>query len=109
MILINSRELNREKWAAIIESQQTSGESQKAWCLKNEVNIHNFVYWKKRLSNKSFQEVSSEASEAFEWANVVVEDSASNIEIEVGAVKIHLKSNFDEVLLKKLIRILRAI
>ena len=101
--------MNQEKWASIIATQQSSGKNQKSWCLENEVNIHNFVYWKKRLADKPSSEKSQEPLEQFEWANVVVAEASSDIVIEVGSVRIHLKSNFDEHLLKKLIRTLQAI
>ena len=109
MILINSRQANKEKWTTIVEAQQSSGQTQKAWCQENQVNIHKFNYWKKRLTTKSTQDATSEPIGTFEWANVVVENFSSEIEIEVGSVRIHLKSNFDEDLLKKLIRTLQAI
>lgn len=106
---MNSKQANQEKWTAIVETQQSSGQTQKAWCQENEVNIHSFNYWKKRLTTKSTQEVTSESIGTFEWADVVVENFSSEIEIEVGSVKVHLKSNFDEDLLKKLIRTLQVI
>lgn len=113
MIHINNKESNQEKWASIIHTQKLSGKSRKVWCLENDVNIHNFVYWNKRLSlnAKSTAELEPQNDniEQFEWASVTVAEEASEIVLEINAAKIYLKPNFDESLLTKLIRTLKAI
>jgi transposase-like protein len=49
VIFILSKEENRKKWSEIIKDQSFSGLTQVEWCKNNDVNIHNFRYWRKRL------------------------------------------------------------
>lgn len=111
MNLIKSKQANKQTWASTIQEQQISGKTQKAWCHENNVNVHNFAYWKKRLSSTSIQETTFESGSAFEWASVIVENNtrASRLEIKVGAVSIYLESDYDEQLLVKLIKTLQLI
>lgn len=109
MIDILNKEINHEKWTSIIKAQQLSGQSRKSWCLENDVNIHNFIYWNKRLPAKTTTKSPQSSTEEFEWASVLVSEESSEIIIEINSVKIYLKANFDEQLLVKLIRTLKAI
>jgi hypothetical protein len=109
--LIKNKQTNKETWVTAIQEQQVSGKTQKTWCLENNVNIHNFAYWKKRMSTTSNQEATIESGSAFEWASVIIENntSTSRLEIKVGAVSIYLESDYDEQLLVKLINTLKMI
>ena len=58
-----SSQAKRLKWKKLIEEQSKSGLSIEKWCLQNQVALHTFRYWRKRLSLKplersSFQELS---------------------------------------------------
>lgn len=47
-----NRETNRAKWQGIINEWAASDKTQAHWCAENNVNIHNFRYWKSRLNTE---------------------------------------------------------
>lgn len=57
-----TREANRAKWQDIINEQMASDQTQAHWCAENDVNIHNFRYWKTRLEKASKYPQNSEIS-----------------------------------------------
>ena len=52
-MLNSEKEMNHEKWAGYVETQKSSGLPQKKWCAANQVNHHNFRYWRQRLKKES--------------------------------------------------------
>lgn len=91
---INER---RVLWEKRFAQQKASGLSMQAWCLKNDINIHTYKYWKCRLgllsSNDSFIELPKETN------------ISSGIEIIYREFCIKLNEDFDQ---KLLIQCLRA-
>jgi len=43
------KKANQQYWQQVMEDQGSSGLTQVVWCQKNNVSIHNFRYWKRRL------------------------------------------------------------
>jgi len=46
------KKANQQYWRQVMEDQGDSGLTQAIWCQKNNVNIHNFRYWKRRLKDE---------------------------------------------------------
>lgn len=46
------KKANQQYWKQVMEDQGSSGLTQAIWCEKNNVNIHNFRYWKRRLKDE---------------------------------------------------------
>ncbi len=46
------KKANQQYWKQVMEDQGSSGLTQAIWCERNNVNIHNFRYWKRRLKDE---------------------------------------------------------
>ncbi len=46
-----SRKSNPSYWKNALQEQKASKLSQAKWCEQNNVNIHNFRYWKNKTSH----------------------------------------------------------
>lgn len=129
-MLNNEKEMNHEKWAGYVDAQKSSGLPQKKWCAANQVNHHNFRYWRQRLkkesavkegdpTDKSAENV--EGSEIFEFAHIMIqpegsdEDSAiataimPSITITIRGIVLNVTSTYDETFLLRLIRTLNRL
>ena len=122
-ILLNEKqvkkEANRQKWIGYIRDQDQSGLSQKKWCAENQINHHNFRYWKQRLKQDNNNgpkenDDKSTVDETFQWASLVVNPEPdtgndSRIQLEMNGVVLSVSSSFDDVFLIRLIRTLKRI
>ncbi|SHJ99070.1 hypothetical protein SAMN02745975_03396, partial [Geosporobacter subterraneus DSM 17957] len=89
-----ARTPNQDYWEQVIADQRDSGLTQVKWCEQNDVNIHNFRYWKNRLKR---DENSNIISSATTWTLVTASSPTSTvkpsmsgtgeIDIQVGKVK----------------------
>lgn len=95
--------MNKDLWQERVEAQAASLLSQKAWCKENNVNIHNFTYWKKRLSEGLKQ---NEHSQQFIALSPKVELSPVPIVLKIGSATIEVHENFNSSLLEDLVSIL---
>lgn len=102
MIFIN-RSLNCTIWQERIDAQAASDLSQKAWCLENGINIHNFIYWKKRLK-EIMDQVGK--SQQFIALSPKSNTSSSSMILKIGAASIEVHENFNSSLLEDLVTIL---
>lgn len=98
----------RVEWEKRIANYMTSGLSASNWCAANEVNIHQFWYWKKKL--KTTEDTSNTPSQ---WITLEMDetmtDSQSNIVVHVGHVALEVKQGFDPQLLVDVVRTLQSI
>lgn len=97
------RDLNRATWQERIDAQAASSLSQKAWCQENEINIHNFIYWKKRLNEIKKQDKNPLQ---FIALSPKINTSHSPIVLKIGAAAIEIHENFNLNLLDDLVRVL---
>lgn len=96
---------NRQKWAEIVEKQALSGEFQIPWCKANDVNIHNFRYWKRRLKEENDSDEDKEPV----WValtNTVRSTEGEGISIKVGKASVEVSSDTDMLILEKILQVL---
>jgi len=84
-MLSSEKEINRIEWARHIETQEGSGLSQRKWCEANQVNHHNFRYWRQRLKredtniNQAGMNKTTEDAERFDERAKVLVNHFDNI------------------------------
>ena len=96
------RELNKHKWQTAIEKQRSSGLSQKQWCQENEVNLHNFRYWVRRLKT-----IETESDEV-RWVSLDSDSVLDTVKITVGRATVEVRRQTDRQLLSEVLGILMA-
>jgi len=99
-------------WKSKVIEWQASGKSVRVWCLENHIPVTTFYGWKARLE-KIPNDKSTVKSKAkivkqgfIELKNQTSFDSGLILECE--GVKIHLKANFDQFILKQCLDCLRG-
>lgn len=102
MITIDKKQ-NHIIWRQRLDEQVSSGLSQKAWCRENNINFHNFAYWKKR-----FRELSNEDSLPQQFVKLSTKplSNTTPIVLTVGAAVIEVHDNFNPRLLDDLMSVL---
>jgi hypothetical protein len=96
------RELNKQKWQDAIENQRSSGLSQKQWCQENEINLHNFRYWVRRLKT-----IETESDEV-RWVSLDSDTVSDIVKITVGKATVEVRRQTDRQLLSEVLGILMA-
>lgn len=99
------RELNKQKWQEVIESQRSSGLSQKQWCEENQVNLHSLRYWVRRL-----KAIKTETDEV-RWVSLDstrIAPAADIIKITIGRASVEVRKQTDKHLLAEVLGILMA-
>jgi len=98
----------RNEWEQRIANFTSSGQSASTWCAANEISIHQFWYWKKRL--KTTQDPLSDSSK---WLALEMEDSIEEskpkLVVKVGQATLELEPGFDPKLLADVVRTLQSI
>lgn len=94
-----SKKTNSEDWQQIITNQISSGLTQHEWCEQNSVNIHNFRYWKRRLTSRP--DPVDDQSET-KWAIITSPESdvdenniKSTLCIHIGKTIVEVSPGFD--------------
>ena len=107
-----ARNSNSEYWKQVIKDQTSSGLVQVKWCEQNDVNIHNFRYWKNKIKR---DENSGQKSTTPTWALVTAnpdskskapESKTGEIEIQIGKVNMTLRNSVDTNLFSDVIKVL---
>jgi hypothetical protein len=99
----------KREWAKKIELWRQSGKSVKAWCRENHVVYTTFLGWRNRLKlNQNVNSTSSSSKNQFIELKEGLK-TASGISLECEGVRIHLTSEFDELLLKRCLALLRGV
>lgn len=84
----------RKKWEQRISDYKESGLTQTKWCEANDVSIHQFKYWSRKI--KDYQ-IMSKANN--QWVPVIIEDPEpvddESLRIKIGVASIELKSGFN--------------
>lgn len=102
-------EENKEVWIRRVEEFKASNLSQGAWSRENGVNASNLRYWLKKLNDSNTSTKETPSIVEFAAVSITEDNYLSPIEIEVNNIKISITSNYDEILLLKLINSLRKI
>lgn len=105
-----SRKTNSEYWQQVLSTQMSSELTQLEWCEQNDVNIHNFRYWKRRLSSQP--ETVADLSQT-KWALVTEskfaaehETDTSSLLIHVGKATVEVHCKFDSRILSDVVAVL---
>ena len=107
-----SKKANSEYWQQVVLDQSSSGLTQHEWCEQNNVNIHNFRYWKRRLESepKSIHAVDQLETK---WAIITSSEPAiveHNIKptlcIHVGKALVDVSPGFDPESLSTVLSVL---
>lgn len=95
----------RYKWEARIASYKSSGQTQAKWCEANQISMHQFKYWYKKISGPVSQSI-----HAASFTPVFVEAPASQEEflrVQVGEASIEVRPGFNPEFLAKVVRALK--
>ena len=102
-----ARNANPEYWQQVLSDQSASGLTQIEWCNQKSVNIHNFRYWKGRLTAAP---VTENESNDTTWASItspktkdVYDQDESMIRIRIGKATVDVAADVD---LKALVRVI---
>ncbi len=81
----------RKEWELRIAEYRASGLTQTKWCEENDLKIHQFHYWLRKIEKP---QVSSP-----KWIPITmdehVDDSKDSIQIRIGKASIEVKPGFD--------------
>lgn len=96
------------EWEQRIASFITSGQSASKWCAVNDISIHQFWYWKKRL--KTTQDTFNDSSKwlALEM-DESIEDFKPKLVVKVGQASLEIEHGFDPKLLVDIVRTLQSL
>ena len=97
----------KKEWEVRLADYKSSGQSGAAWCAANQINLHQFYYWKRRLFSEKQPESQSANWLAFEISNPS-KNHSEPILIRIGEVAIEIKQGYDPELLLNVIQTLRA-
>lgn len=97
---ISDREQKTILWVNRIKDWENSGLSGTAWCQTHNIKYHQYLYWKKRLSQNEAENLFIEMSEP---------ESTTGIEIIIDSIKVRVPPNFDSVTFRRCLQILRGL
>lgn len=104
-----AREEKRRYWQAHLDKWQDSGLTQAVYCRKEDLSVHQFLYWKKRLlphrASASFVEI--QASELINPAPFP--SSPSLILVLSGRYRIEVNPGFDPETLERIARVVERL
>src|SRR3954451_8930681 len=96
----------RKEWEQRISTFKASGKTQAKWCESNDISIHQFRYWMKRIRDHHNTERTNNP-----WVPVVIEDPkpevCDSLQIKVGSVSIEVSPGFNPSLLVEVIKVLK--
>jgi hypothetical protein len=96
----------RKKWEQRISAYKASGLTQAKWCEANDISIHQFKYWLKKIKDHQIIRKTNN-----HWVPVIIEDpkpeAGESIQIKVGASSIEVKPGFNPSLLAEVIKVLK--
>lgn len=104
---MNKSELRME-WEQRIANFLSSGQSASKWCAVNEVSIHQFWYWKKRLKTTQDSVEDSPKWLSLEMDNSI-ENPKSRLVVRVGQASVEVEPGFDPKLLADVVRTLQSV
>jgi len=95
-------------WAEKLSKYKLSGQTKKAWCAENKIDVKNFYRWGKRLASRGYDE--PHERHHFILANGKPEAvKAGEIEIRIGKATINISRGFDSDTLTHVLRVMSNI
>lgn len=107
---------NLNKWADIIRDQQSSSLTVKDWCSQHQVSKDQFYYWKRKLKDKFVESqlsdiipISSQISKTCftSCTTDTTVPTPSSVIISINGISIEITENTSELLLAKVIKVVR--
>lgn len=105
-----ARNANPEYWQQVLSDQSASGLTQAEWCNQKNVNIHNFRYWKGRLT--AAPDTENESNDTT-WALItspktkdVYDQDEFMIRIRIGKATVDVAADVDLKALARVISVL---
>lgn len=104
---MKSLKLNKEKKIELVTEQKASNLTQKKWCEQNNISFYSFKNWVKLYREQKKSESSCQ------WIKAVpkkVSPKAAQIgiiKITTGNFAIEIQNNFDEVVLSKILKVIK--
>ena len=97
-----------ETWQKRIKEYESSGMTIKAWCGLNALSVHQFQYWRKKFrASKVDSQSKLVAIDLNKMVNTKPEETA--IMINIGTVRLEVKTGFNPSLLKDLVKALMEV
>ncbi|MDR6999666.1 IS66 family insertion sequence element accessory protein TnpA [Neobacillus niacini] len=98
----------RKEWERRILVYRSSGQTQANWCKANDISIHQFKYWLKRIEG-----LESKTKPSSQWVPIELEDStdenSETLQVKVGLASIEVKPGFNPSLLADVITVLKTL
>ncbi|RCW62167.1 IS66 family insertion sequence element accessory protein TnpA [Saliterribacillus persicus] len=92
------------EWETKMDQWSESGLSMAAWCRKENINIHQMYYWKRKFDHQTDNPSSSDWLEISHSAET---DEHSSIIIKVDRLSVEVKPQVDRQLLSDVIHLLK--
>lgn len=99
----------REDWKIKLEGWRASDLSGMAWCQKNNIRYNVFLYWCKKLKNKTTAKNKKLSPPAPFIELLETSKNATGIEVEYRGAILRLSKDFDEMTFQRCIRLLRGL
>jgi hypothetical protein len=107
----------QEQWRARLKKFARSRQSVRAWCAQQDVPVHQFYYWRRRLADAAPARPSAGdnwvAMEIVPEATVLppaatTETTPGGVAIRVGAATIEVQAGFDQAVLRAVVQALES-
>ena len=114
-----TREVRLQQWCALLREQQDSGQSIRFWCMENGVVEKTFHYWKRRLREAAYEQLTEyqatagKSDVAFSEVRLITAPSEeaeagttgpSQLHLEIGGVRFRADSGYPADKLAELLR-----
>jgi hypothetical protein len=102
-----NKDEKREAWRVRLEAFAASGLTQREWCAREGLGLHQLGYWRGRLSERS-----DATPQGAAWCalDVVPENNGGDgMTVRVGGAGIEVRRGFDAALLRDIVRALEAV
>jgi hypothetical protein len=99
-----------QTWRQRLDECAKSGQSVVDWCYFNQVSVHQYYYWKRRLGSSPPQ-----ATAPPQWLPVEVVDTApisaapTGVSVRLGAATIEVSASFDPATLRAVVSALSGL
>src|SRR5690348_697167 len=98
----------RKEWEQRIAVFKANGQTQAKWCEANDLKLHQFKYWLKRIADSNSTQTSNT-----QWTSITIEEAAEVINealhVKVGKASIEVKPGFNTTLLADVVRTLNTL
>ena len=96
------------EWERRIAIFKESGQTQAKWCADNNLKLHQFKYWLKRLKGSSAKQ-----KPKTKWTSVEIEETVEErnetLQIKIGEAAIEVKPGFNPAFLADVVRTLTTL